>query len=272
MNLLKRLQECATIGQSDPILTKLNAGPAVKKLVETAIMLSASPDEQQRNHAYSFMKSAIKELQENGTIDNHNNGSRTDGSEGSSDNEEPYSQVADESKNGEKPMQGMKKVENQFNLIGMDPIVARELAGGKMPSMGVDQQIRQMQYMLETMMNNFFKQKHNPLVREVMRLREVEKYNNRRFVDLTNELKETRSSNGSMRLDLGSMRDREVTNFRETRNTSPGNDFSTTSNMHVATIENRYQGKKSKGDTRDAQDDIIKMSRSLEKGNTLVDY
>jgi len=36
------------MGQADPILTKLNAGPAVKKLVETAIALSSSQDPQQR--------------------------------------------------------------------------------------------------------------------------------------------------------------------------------------------------------------------------------
>ena len=51
------------MGQADPILTKLGAGPAVKKLVETALALSSSQDPTQRNHAYSFMESAIKELE-----------------------------------------------------------------------------------------------------------------------------------------------------------------------------------------------------------------
>ncbi len=64
MKLIKKLQECATIGQADPILTRLGAGPAVKKLVETAIILSNSQDPQQRSHAYSFMESAIKELED----------------------------------------------------------------------------------------------------------------------------------------------------------------------------------------------------------------
>ncbi len=63
MKLIKKLQECSTIGQADPILTRLNAGPAVKKLVETAIILSNSQDPQQRSHAYSFMESAIKEIE-----------------------------------------------------------------------------------------------------------------------------------------------------------------------------------------------------------------
>ena len=64
MKLIKKLQECSTIGQADPILTRLNAGPAVKKLVETAIILNNSQDPQQRSHAYSFMESAIKELED----------------------------------------------------------------------------------------------------------------------------------------------------------------------------------------------------------------
>ncbi len=72
MKLIKRLQECSTIGQADPILTRLGAGPAVKKLVETALILSNSQDPQQRNHAYSFMESAIKELENSDVADeNH---------------------------------------------------------------------------------------------------------------------------------------------------------------------------------------------------------
>lgn len=66
MKLIKQLQECSTLGQADPILTRLGAGPAVKKLVETALILSNSQDPQQRNHAYSFMESAIKELEDGG--------------------------------------------------------------------------------------------------------------------------------------------------------------------------------------------------------------
>jgi len=52
------------MGQADPILTRLGAGPAVKKLVETALVLANSQDPQQRNHAYSFMESAIRELED----------------------------------------------------------------------------------------------------------------------------------------------------------------------------------------------------------------
>jgi hypothetical protein len=71
LKLIKKLQECSTIGQADPILTRLGAGPAVKKLVETALILSNSQDPQQRNHAYAFMESAIKEL-ENSDVSDEN--------------------------------------------------------------------------------------------------------------------------------------------------------------------------------------------------------
>jgi hypothetical protein len=72
LKLIKKLQECSTIGQADPILTRLGAGPAVKKLVETALILSNSQDPQQRNHAYAFMESAIKELENSDVTDeNH---------------------------------------------------------------------------------------------------------------------------------------------------------------------------------------------------------
>ena len=52
------------MGQADPILTRLGASSSVKKCVETALALSSSTDPQQRNHAYSFMESAIRELED----------------------------------------------------------------------------------------------------------------------------------------------------------------------------------------------------------------
>jgi len=158
------------MGQADPILNKLGAGPAVKKLVETALILSNSPDPQQRNHAYSFMESAIKELEDDEhdagakvreednigmhgnedklknkiheeedddehkiheeELSNHNTGSRDEGSEQSSDNTEPYSGEGKDTTNGEKPMQDMDGTTNQWNETGGMPP-----NGGGMPGM-----------------------------------------------------------------------------------------------------------------------------------------
>ncbi len=64
MNLIKKLQECTSIEEANPILAKLKARPSAKKLVETAIILSNSPDKQQQDHAYGFMKTAIQELED----------------------------------------------------------------------------------------------------------------------------------------------------------------------------------------------------------------
>jgi len=52
------------MGQADPILTRLGASTTAKKCIETAIGLSNSKDPQQRNLAYSFMETAIKELED----------------------------------------------------------------------------------------------------------------------------------------------------------------------------------------------------------------
>ena len=130
MKLIKRLQECATMGQADPILTSLNAGPAVKKLVETSLLLSNSTDPRQRTHGYGFMQDAIRELE----LDNHNNGSREDGSEQSTENEEPYSGEGQSTNDGGRPMTDMQNSQNQWDpapliQMGMEPSVAREIAG-----------------------------------------------------------------------------------------------------------------------------------------------
>lgn len=124
MKLIKKLQECTSIEEAQPILAKLHARPSAKKLVETAILLSNSEDPQQKDHAFSFMETAIKEMEDDangkhaeedqlnntkiGEMDdddeektiheeelkNNNNGSREEGSEQSTDNTEPYPQVA----------------------------------------------------------------------------------------------------------------------------------------------------------------------------------
>ncbi len=282
MKLIKRLTECATIGQADPILTRLGAGPAVRKLVETSIILANSPDKQQRNHAWSFMKEAVEDLQDSGAeLKNHNLGQRTEGSGQSSDNEEPYPQVAKTTKNGEQPVEDMENTVNQWNEAGvqhphqpqpnqgytpgLDPGVAQELGGNKIPPMNASQVMRQIQYTVETMMGDFFQNKHNPLVREVVRLREVERQNNRRFTDLTNELKETKGSSGSMSLDLNRMRDSYKPNFKE----SSSNFSETTSDNDVllqgAESNERHQLGTNRIITGDAKYDIIQMNKALDR-------
>lgn len=109
-HLINKLQECTSMAQADPILTQLNVGPAVKKLIETAIILSSSPDQQQRNHSYSFMESALQEIRE----------SANTGSNQSSEHGKTYSNPAQTSSAGAKPMQGMTGTQNQMNISNMN--------------------------------------------------------------------------------------------------------------------------------------------------------
>ena len=93
--------------QADPLLKMLRVGSSAVKLVETAMSLNNSQDPEQRSHTYSFMKTAIKELDDNFSNDglkNHNNGSRVDGSYQSSYNSGQYPGTANDSPDGEHSM------------------------------------------------------------------------------------------------------------------------------------------------------------------------
>ena len=320
MKLIKKLQECATIGQADPILTKLNAGPAVKKLVETAIILSNSPDQQQRNHAYSFMESAIKELEDdkkeddikeekmgmhghedglhNPTIGaegdktvseeeeeddddddddnknnktreeelaNHNQGERTEGSDQSSDNTEPYPGEGEATKDGERPMEDMADTVNQWSetngmppnqmppqqqmtppnqmppnqlagapngggliVPGLAPDIAQEMGMGMPapPPMDTRQMMRQMQFTVKNIINDYHKKVTAPMNdrlnatikqhREaILQQKSTIKQQREAIKELSAQMRETSVSNGSMKLDLDTLRNNASAKFRE---------------------------------------------------------
>ena len=301
MKLLRKLQECSTIGQADPILTKLGAGPAVKKLVETAIILNNSQDPQQRNHAYSFMESAIREL-EGGTdgtapnemgkfgnedglnnnqiseqkeddddiehklvheqedddnehkvkeevLDNNNNGPREDGSEQSTHNVEPYPPTADDSTNGEKPMQDMDGTINQWNetggmppgagmgqppmggppqmtqqppmgnMPGLAPDVANEMGMimPEIPPFNTNQMMRQMQYTVDSVVKDLYRKQIAPLHRILKHQKEIQSQQKHAITSLSQELRETKAASGTLKLDLDSMRRNASVKFRETQ-------------------------------------------------------
>jgi hypothetical protein len=234
LKLIKKLQECSTIGQADPILTRLGAGPAVKKLVETAIILANSQDPQQRSHAYSFMESAIKELEDDDMnkkiheeedddkklheeeLSNHNQGERTTGSEQSSENTEPYTGEGKDTTNGEKPMNGLQGTENQWNetggiLPGLAPDVAQEIGAGLADSkpMNNDQSLRQIQYTVNAVVSDLYRKEIVPLQKTVHNQREA-------LRELSNQQRETQAYNGSMKLDIEKVRNNASAIIRET--------------------------------------------------------
>jgi len=290
------------MGQADPILTRLNAGPAVKKLVETALALSSSQDPQQRNHAYGFMESAIKELENADVSDenqpnpdksmqghlehdqnepvskvqeeddddndekkiheqdddddknehkiheeelaNHNQGTRTDGSEMSTENIAPYPGTGRDSTNGEKPMQDMDNTVNQWSETngmivpglppttaengmppmtpGFAPDIAQELGQGMPapPQLNNNQMMRQMQYTIDNTMKNYHNKVTVPLnerLNATIRLqKETIKKQKDAIKQLSIELRETNTNNGNLKLDLDSLKQHATAKFRET--------------------------------------------------------
>ena len=275
------------MGQADPILTRLGAGPAVKKLVETALVLSNSSDPQQRNHAYSFMESAIRELEgednrgadaglgphsDDGinapkikeeeddderkeklheeededekhehkvheeVLDNHNLGQRLDGSEQSTENTAPYQGEGVDTTNGEKPMQDMDNTVNQWSETngmvvpglppvgangtgapGLAPDIAQEM-GMQMPApppMDTNQMMRQMQYTVDKVIRNYDKKVVTPLVRILKAQKETLKEQKNAMRKLSMEIRETKTNNGNLKLDLDHIRNNAQAKFRE---------------------------------------------------------
>ena len=309
------------MGQADPILTRLGAGPAVKKLVETALALSSSQDPQQRNHAYSFMESAIKELEdgENRGADaglgpvvddginapklteeeeedefktkvreehddekdkkmheednekddhklheeeltNHNQGGRTTGSEQSTENVAPYAGEGVDTTTGEKPMQDMDDTVNQWSETngmivpglppspemmnggmnggmplppgggmppgagmpppgaGLAPDIAQEMGAQMppMPQLNDNQMMRQMQYTIRQEMKNYDNKVVAPLMRHIKSQNETINKHQKAIRKLATEIQETKTSSGTMKLDLDVMRQNANATFRET--------------------------------------------------------
>lgn len=177
MNLIRHLRECTSVREAAPILSKLKAGPGIRKLVETSMLLSNSNDPQQRDHAYGFMDKAIQEI-----LDNNNNGAREDGSEQSSDNVEPYSNVSKTSKNGENSMVSMQGITNQWDnnqssamYTGViEPSVASELI--QETPLDTNQMMRQMNHVVTETINNFYRKQILPFQKLVKQQREAIKY------------------------------------------------------------------------------------------------
>lgn len=233
MRNISKLRECTSIAQADKILESIRAGPAIKKLVETGILLRNHPDKQQREYGLSFINSAIQEAEDKLDKDeeptpHHDYGVKskgdkfvkeellaggdkdgTDGSEQSSDNTEPYPQEGEESEDGEKPMQKMSDTENQMKesfpgmpgmggmMPGLEPSVANEMGQGmpQLPPMSTPQMMKQMQYTLE----NYHRNVITPLRQTIAQQKEA-------IGVLSRQLRESEAKTGSMKLDIDSVK------------------------------------------------------------------
>jgi len=245
MSTIKKLRECTSIAEADQILTSVKAGPGIRKLVETGVMLKNHPDSQQRQYGQSFINSAIQELDDEETpTPAESPGLKKDdfikeeelaggdkdgtaGSEQSSDNTEPYPQVAKDSDNGEKDMEKMSGTEDQMKegfppmggmppnggmpgmMPGLEPSIANEMGQGmpQMPPMSTPQMMKQMQYTLE----RYHRSIVLPLRKTIAQQKEA-------IQVLSRQVRESEAKSGSMKLDIDTVKRGSMarTHIRET--------------------------------------------------------
>ncbi len=237
MKLVKRIQECTSIADIDRLGLRLR--PTFRKTLETAILLSNHPDKTQRDYGAQFMRTVLQEAErgedavtapseadglktkgdhfvKEEELDNHNPESGNAGSDQSTDNVEPYPQVADTSDDGEK---GMEKTDGEDQMkeagfpmgggmppqqpngmppMGMEPGVAGEMGAQmpQLPPMNTNQMMRQMQYTL----NETLKRYVLPLRNEIRVQRETIK-------KLSMQIQEVQVGKGAMKLDIAHVRD-----------------------------------------------------------------
>ena len=240
MRHISKLRECTSIAEADKILSSIRAGPAIRKLVETGILLRNHPDKQQREYGLSFLNSAIQEAEDKMDKDeeptpHHDYGVKpkddhyvkeellaggdkdgNEGSEQSSDNTEPYPQVGEESEDGEEPMQKMRDTDNQMTetypmvMPGLEPGIANEMGQGmpKLPPMSTPQMMKQMQYTLEQYHRNV-----------VLPMRKIISQQREAIGVLSKQVRESEAKAGSMKLDIDSVKRNALArsaNIRET--------------------------------------------------------
>lgn len=229
---MKKLQECTTLQEAQPLLRGKSS--TFRKVVETAILLRAHPDPNQRAIGEQFMSSAIQEMdKDEEPTPPHGkaiepkgehfvkeeelaggNKSGTEGSEQSTDNTEPYPLVADQSEAGEKPMEKMENTENQMKEgfpppmmgpPGLDPQLAQQMAPQmpQIPAMNTPQQIQQMQYTIKRYLEAYVK----PLREQVIKLTKAN-------VFFANKIKEIQTT--SIGIDVHSLKDTRVPRLQET--------------------------------------------------------
>ena len=229
---MHKLQECRSITEAEPWLR--GKSPTFRKTVETAILLQNHPNPQQQQIGNQFMATAIQELdaaeeptpsESPGlkTKGDHfvkeeelagGNKDGTAGSEQSSDNTEPYPQVADSSEDGQKDMEKMDDTENQMTEMGgmpgmmppgLDPQLAQQMAPQmpQLPQMNTPQQIQQMQYTVRKYMEAYMK----PVREQVIRLTKANTF-------LSKQVKEMQTS--SVGLDINKFSKENRGPLRET--------------------------------------------------------
>ncbi len=285
---IQKLRECTSIAEADSILSSVRAGPAIRKLVETGVMLKNHPDAQQRQYGQGFINSAIQELdadeeptpaespglktkgdkfvKEELLAGGDKDG--TDGSEQSTDNTEPYPGVAKDSDNGEKDMEKMSGTEDQMKegfpgqmpggmpggqmpgmMPGLEPSIANEMGAG-MPQLP-PMSTPQMMKQMQYTLERYHRNIVAPLRKTIAQQKEA-------IHVLSKQIRESEAKTGSMKLDIDSVKRNAMAtphNIKETLPNLPGPTIVGNGNPNRATLEQ-------------ARSDIANMDKTLRGQST----
>ena len=285
---IQKLRECTSIAEADSILRSVHAGPAIRKLVETGVMLKNHPDAQQRQYGQGFINSAIQELdadeeptpaespglktkgdkfvKEELLAGGDKDG--TDGSEQSTDNTEPYPGVAKDSDNGEKDMEKMSGTEDQMKegfpgqmpggmpggqmpgmMPGLEPSIANEMGAG-MPQMP-PMSTPQMMKQMQYTLEKYHRNIVAPLRKTIAQQKEA-------IQVLSRQIRESEAKTGSMKLDIASVKRNAMAtphNIKETLPNLTGPTIVGNGNPNRATLEQ-------------ARSDIANMDKTLRGQST----
>ena len=295
MNIHK-LRECTSIAEADQILSSVRAGPAIRKLVETGILLRNHPDKQQREYGLSFINSAIQEAENKLDKDeeptpHHDYGVKpnkgdtkflkeellaggdkngTDGSEQSTDNTEPYPQEGTETPDGGEPMKGATDTEDQMKeaFPGMGGGMPGQMPGqmpGMMPGLepSVANEMGQGMPQLPPMSTpQMMKQMQYTLERYhrsiVAPLRNTIAQQKEAIAVLSRQVRESEAKSGSMKLDIDSVK-RNAMATPHIRETAP----------HILTGPTIVgNGNPNRATLESARNDIANMDKQLRGQST----
>jgi len=237
--LIKKLKEAKTLADADPILKQLRANPTQIKLVEASILQRMNPNPASYEYGVSMLNTVIRELDpeeepaepespglkrkgehfvKEEELANGNTGKRNEGSEQSSENEEPY--TGEGKKEGDEDMLNAPDTENQMGeteeppfpknlheMGGLHPDIAKSMGVGmpKIPPMGAGDQLKQTRYTI--------KQYHETVVKPLL---EHSKKQDIAIKKLSQKIRETEARAGTYTLDMDVVKSNAPARIRET--------------------------------------------------------
>jgi len=237
--LIKKLKEAKTLADADPILKQLRANPTQIKLVEASILQRMNPNPASYEYGVSMLNTVIRELDpeeepaepespglkrkgehfvKEEELANGNTGKRNEGSEQSSENEEPY--TGEGKKEGDEDMLNAPDTENQMGetqdapfpknlneMGGLHPDIAKSMGVGmpKIPPMGAGDQLKQTRYTI--------KQYHETVVKPLL---EHSQKQDIAIKKLSQKIRETEARAGTYTLDMDFVKSNAPARIRET--------------------------------------------------------